>query len=372
MVEPLHIAIVRAFSVVKKSAATSNYRLGYLSQDVASHIIAACHEMLTQSHQVALQCFSEDESDCAQLDMSINRWLAESATSFANRQVKLISPIEAGKHIGLGQSASSVCSAVLRIVVVLEFKNAILPALQELQAKLQTIQHSLLIDFPVPNHAANAEIESIEALEHAANMLKSAISEMCKITMTDPATGDAHDDVSVFNQLCIDKIASITNVPFRPMPVTSHGLVQLDDIYKLGAAIRRYTDHAMTISHRVQAGDHRRSGNNMEAAGAVSKARLWRASVMLSCSLAGIDSIAKNGFFPTHFGELIATERLVQSVPALVEVCNFLRAAAFQASTPELTRNQGKKPAVRSSALLVVDKSKSILLRTEAFDHQAQ
>ena len=114
---------VRAFALVKQSAARANLEIGSLSETQANVICAACEEVKTGKYNGHLVVDILEGSGGTSTNMNFNEVIANVALSLSNRELSDYDFIHPNDHVNMSQSTNDVLPSAMKIAIYHTLRN---------------------------------------------------------------------------------------------------------------------------------------------------------------------------------------------------------------------------------------------------------
>jgi fumarate hydratase class II len=128
--------IVRAFGLVKASAAEANEALGVLDPVLARAIVEAADAVADGELDEHFPLVVWQTGSGTQSNMNANEVIANGANLRLGAPVGARSPVHPNDHVNRGQSSNDVFPAVMHVATVLELHERLVPAVEELRDTL--------------------------------------------------------------------------------------------------------------------------------------------------------------------------------------------------------------------------------------------
>ncbi|MGE5196020.1 MAG: lyase family protein, partial [Anaerolineae bacterium] len=129
-------SIIRAFGVLKKSAAQVNAELGKLAQDKAGWIIRAADEVIAGKLDDHFPLRIWQTGSGTQTNMNANEVIANRAIEMAGGVIGSKTPIHPNDHVNMSQSSNDSFPTAMHIAAAEELNRHLLPALQDMRYAL--------------------------------------------------------------------------------------------------------------------------------------------------------------------------------------------------------------------------------------------
>ncbi len=128
--------VIRAYVMLKKSAAVSNRKTGRLDPRRASAIIRACNEILSGRllDQFVVDVFQAGAGTCT--NMNVNEVIANRAIELLGGKRGDYSKVNPNDHVNMSQSTNDTMPTVSHMATYIIIRDSVIPALSRLEAAL--------------------------------------------------------------------------------------------------------------------------------------------------------------------------------------------------------------------------------------------
>ena len=254
-------AVIRAFGVLKKSAAIANGELGELPADKVSLIARAAQEVIDGALDAEFPLVVFQTGSGTQSNMNANEVIANRAIQLAGGIVGSKKPIHPNDDVNRGQSSNDTFPAVMHIATVSELDRQLLPALERLRTTLDAKAHAFADVVMIGRtHLQDAtpvtlgQIISgwVAQLDDARAAIAFARKGLMPLALGGTAVGtglNAHRD---FGARAAAVIAFETGEPFVSAANKFAALSAHDAIVNVSAALRTLAGAMMKIANDVR------------------------------------------------------------------------------------------------------------------------
>src|SRR4051812_16975911 len=129
--------VIRAFGVLKKSAAIANGELGELPRDKVDLIVRAAQEVVEGKLDGEFPLVVFQTGSGTQSNMNANEVIANRAIQLAGGTVGSKKPVHPNDDVNRGQSSNDTFPAVMHIAALDELEHRLMPALAALTETLE-------------------------------------------------------------------------------------------------------------------------------------------------------------------------------------------------------------------------------------------
>lgn len=128
---------LHALARVKREAALINSELRIIDADIADSIVAAADEIIAGRHDSQFPIDVFQTGSGTSTNMNMNEVLAHRASAISGARV------HPNDHVNAGQSSNDVIPTTLQLAALLEWKQSLQPALQQLLTAIERRMHEL-------------------------------------------------------------------------------------------------------------------------------------------------------------------------------------------------------------------------------------
>ena len=134
--ETMPRSIIRAFGILKMSAAESNSELGEVDKDVESLIVSSCKEVISGSLDEHFPLSVWQTGSGTQTNMNANEVIANRAIELAGGRLGSKTPVHPNDHVNRAQSSNDTFPTAMHISSAEQITNVLLPSLHYLREAL--------------------------------------------------------------------------------------------------------------------------------------------------------------------------------------------------------------------------------------------
>ncbi|GAK39411.1 class II fumarate hydratase [Paenibacillus urinalis] len=258
--EKMPIEVIRAFAILKKSAAESNLKLGKLSEDKAAAIRYAADEILAGRIDDHFPLVVWQTGSGTQSNMNTNEVIANLGNKWLAEQGKE-ERLHPNDHVNMSQSSNDTFPTALHVAGVLAVEDQLLPAISVLKEtfrkKSEEFQDIIKIG---RTHLQDAtpitlgqEISGWEAmLAKSERMIKTSVESMKELAIGGTAVGTGINAHPKFGEMTAAEISSITGKDFVSAPNKFHALTSHDEVVYTHGAVKALAADLMKIANDVR------------------------------------------------------------------------------------------------------------------------
>ncbi|MGF9888081.1 class II fumarate hydratase [Priestia megaterium] len=256
-IEKMPIEVIRAFAVLKKSAAISNHKLGKLSAGKSEAIVQAANEIIEGKWNEHFPLVVWQTGSGTQSNMNVNEVISHRGNQLINGDEKL----HPNDDVNMSQSSNDTFPTALHIAAVLEVEDQLLPALKTLKETFAAKQEQFKDIIKIGRtHLQDATPLTLgqeisgwhHMLEKNEEMIKQSVEYMKELAIGGTAVGtgiNAHPD---FGDEVAKEISSTLGKTFISAPNKFHALTSHDQVVYAHGALKALAADLMKIANDVR------------------------------------------------------------------------------------------------------------------------
>ncbi len=259
--EQIRRELIRAFGILKKSAALANRDIGKLDGELAELIVLAADEVIAGDLDDHFPLSVWQTGSGTQTNMNANEVIANRAIELAGGTIGSKTPVHPNDHVNMSQSSNDTFPTAMYIAAVEEVLRALLPAARGLRDSLAAkvdefdgivkIGRTHLQD-AVPltlGQEFSGYVAQVEAGIERIELTLPGLEELA-IGGTAVGTGlNAHPD---FDAIATRYISAETRLDFRPAPNKFAALAAHDALVFASGAVRTLAVSLMKIANDIR------------------------------------------------------------------------------------------------------------------------
>jgi fumarate hydratase class II len=134
--EPVPKSLIRAFGLLKKTAAIVNVKLGLLPLSLGDAIVKAAEEVASGELDGEFPLLIWQSGSGTQTNMNVNEVIANRAIQILGGEMGTKSPVHPNDHVNLGQSTNDGFPTAMHMATVCEIQRRLIPALDQMHHAL--------------------------------------------------------------------------------------------------------------------------------------------------------------------------------------------------------------------------------------------
>lgn len=256
------IEIVRAFAILKKSAALANAELGVLEQDKAKIISQVCDEILAGKHDDQFPLVIWQTGSGTQSNMNANEVIAYRAHVILGGSLEdAKKKIHPNDDVNKSQSSNDTFPTAMHIAAYKMVVETTIPGVELLRNTLKAKSEEFMSVVKIGRtHFMDAtpltlgqEFSGYVAqLDHGLRALRNALPHLTELALGGTAVGTGLNTPKGYSELVAKKIAELSGHPFITAPNKFEALAAHDAIVEAHGAIKQLAVSLMKIANDIR------------------------------------------------------------------------------------------------------------------------
>jgi fumarate hydratase class II len=257
MPEPL----IRAFGVLKLSAAKVNMSLGVLDKTIGEKIVAAAHEVADGTLASHFPLVVWQTGSGTQTNMNVNEVISNRAIELAGGVMGSKKPVHPNDHVNMGQSSNDSFPTAMHIAAACEINNHLIPALRTLHFALSQkstefvdiikIGRTHLMD-ATPLTLGQEFSGYAKQIENGIRRAQSVLPALYELAQGGTAVGTGLNAKIGFAEDFAAEVAKITGFPFITAPNKFEALATHDALVEASGMLNTLAVSLMKIANDVR------------------------------------------------------------------------------------------------------------------------
>ncbi|MGO0061397.1 class II fumarate hydratase [Brevibacillus fluminis] len=258
--EKMPLPLIRAFGILKKSAAKVNLQLGKLPEDKASAIIQAADEIIAGKLDEHFPLVVWQTGSGTQSNMNVNEVIANRGNQLL-QQNGSDSRIHPNDDVNRSQSSNDTFPTAMHVAALIAVETQVLPAIAKLHATLRDKSKAFADIIKIGRtHLQDAtpltlgqEISGwARMLEKSQNMISQAAEQLRELAIGGTAVGTGINAHPEFGERVAAEISSETGTRFTSAPNKFHALTSHDEIVFVHGGFKALAADLMKIANDVR------------------------------------------------------------------------------------------------------------------------
>ncbi|MBH0319201.1 class II fumarate hydratase [Bacillus cereus] len=258
--EQMPLEIVKAFAILKKSAALTNQKLGKLSEEKAEAIVAAADEVIAGKWNEHFPLVVWQTGSGTQSNMNVNEVIANRGNHILKEKGSEVH-IHPNDDVNMSQSSNDTFPTALHVACVIAVENHVLPAITKLKEtlaeKVTAFEHIIKIG---RTHLQDATPLTLgqeisgwhRMLEKTERMIAESNKYMKELAIGGTAVGTGINAHPKFGEMVSEEISQFTGKQFVSAPNKFHALTSHDEVVYTHGALKALAADLMKIANDVR------------------------------------------------------------------------------------------------------------------------
>ena len=252
---------IRAYGLLKKSAATVNESFSSLDSKIADTIRTAADEVIEGKLDDHFPLVVWQTGSGTQTNMNINEVIANRAIEILGGELGSKDPVHPNDHVNMSQSTNDTFPSAINIAAVESATQQLLPALEKLQKSLAKKADEFKDIIKLGRtHLQDATPLSLgqefsgyaSQVEHGITRVNNALTHCYELAMGGTAVGTGINSVAGFGEAAAKEIANLTGLPFVTAKNKFEALGGQDSIVELSSALKTVAASLNKIANDIR------------------------------------------------------------------------------------------------------------------------
>ncbi len=241
-----HGNLIRAFVMIKRSAAVANMETKTIDAERGGAIVSACDRILAGKHADQFVVDMINSGAGTAFNMNANEVIANVALEILHKKKGQYEFLHPNDHVNMSQSSNDTYPTAMHVSILMNLEEAV-PAVDILIKSLsekagyfsgfKKIGRTHLMDaLPVTLGSEFAAMAT--SITKARDQIVSSQRELQKIPLGGTAVGSGANTPRGYRRMAIGELARISGIPLRPERDMQHGLQSRFAVANTSAALR--------------------------------------------------------------------------------------------------------------------------------------
>jgi len=252
---------IRAYGIIKKSAATVNHNSGKLKEDIKIAIHKAADEVIDGKLDNHFPLVVWQTGSGTQTNMNFNEVISNRAIEIIGGQLGSKSPVHPNDHVNMSQSTNDTFPTAINVAAVESVINNLKPGLEKLKASFQKKSKDFEDIIKVGRtHLQDATPLSlgqefsgyVSAIEHGIDRLDKAVDNCFELAVGGTAVGTGINTIEGYDIEMAEEIKKITGLNFKTAVNKFEALGGQDCIVELSGALKVVATSLFKIANDIR------------------------------------------------------------------------------------------------------------------------
>lgn len=259
--EKMPFEVIKAIALIKKASALANLELGVIDEKKAKSIVKASDKVISGDYHEHFPLLVWQTGSGTQTNMNVNEVISNLAILDLGGEIGSKKPIHPNDDVNHSQSSNDVFPSAMHVAVRLLIDEKLLPALKTLRDALHKkaeefksivkIGRTHLMD-ATPLTLGQEFSGYVSQIDHDMQAIKNTFPHLEELALGATAVGTGINAPKGFDKIAISKIASFTNIPFKPAPNKFEALASNDTMVEVSGALKRTAVSFMKIANDIR------------------------------------------------------------------------------------------------------------------------
>lgn len=254
-------SIIRAFGILKQSAAETNISLGELDKKVGKLIIKACDEVISGELDDHFPLKIWQTGSGTQTNMNANEVIANRAIELSGGILGSKSPVHPNDHVNRAQSSNDTFPTAMHLAAVEEIYHKLLPSVRNLKLSLEKktkefegivkIGRTHLMD-AVPITLSQEFSGYVAMLDSDISRIEFSLTDLFELALGGTAVGTGLNSHRDFATLVAKSMAKKTGLPFETSQNKFSQLAAHDALVATSGSLNTLAVSLMKIANDIR------------------------------------------------------------------------------------------------------------------------
>ena len=252
---------IRAYGILKKSAATVNNNYGRLEDSIKDAIHKAVDEVIDGKLDNHFPLVVWQTGSGTQTNMNFNEVISNRAIEIVGGELGSKNPVHPNDHVNMSQSTNDTFPTAINIAAVESVTHSLIPSLEELRESLDNKSKKFNDIIKVGRtHLQDATPLSlgqefsgyVSAIDHGIDRLKKALDNCLELAAGGTAVGTGINTIEGFDNDIAEEIKNITGLNFRTAENKFEAMGGQDSIIELSGALKVIASSLFKIANDIR------------------------------------------------------------------------------------------------------------------------
>ena len=255
------LAIVRALGIVKRAAAETNMALGRLDKKVGEAIVKAAQEVMEGKLDDHFPLVVWQTGSGTQSNMNANEVISNRAIEMLSGEKGSKKPVHPNDHVNMSQSSNDTYPTAMHIACAEEIVHRLIPALQKLRNALNDKSQAWKDIVKIGRtHTQDATPLTLgqefggytQQVENGIKRIEQTLPSLMELAQGGTAVGTGLNAPKGFAEMIAERIAAITQLPFKTAPNKFEALAAHDAMVFSHGAINTLAGSLFKIANDIR------------------------------------------------------------------------------------------------------------------------
>jgi fumarate hydratase class II len=254
-------AVIRALGIIKRAAAETNIALGKLDKKLGEPIVKAAQEVIEGKLDDHFPLSVWQTGSGTQSNMNANEVISNRAIEMLGGEKGSKAPVHPNDHINMSQSSNDTFPTAMHIACAEEIHHRLLPALQGLRNALNDKAQAWRDIIKIGRtHTQDATPLTLgqefsgyaQQIENGIKRIEATLPALMELAQGGTAVGTGLNAPKGFAEKVAERIAAITQLPFRTAPNKFEALAAHDALVFSHGAINTVAVSLFKVANDIR------------------------------------------------------------------------------------------------------------------------
>ena len=253
--------LIKAFAILKRGAAETNFRLGKIDESVAKAIIQACDEVIADNFPDQFPLVVWQTGSGTQTNMNLNEVIANRANELLGFPLGSKKPVHPNDHVNYGQSSNDSFPTAMHIATAMAIVNTLRPALEKLKEsfvkKTKEFEKYIKVGRTHLQDATPIKLSQefsafVMQISNNIDRLDSVMPRVFQLAQGGTAVGTGINCPDGFPEAFAKEVSTYTKLPFVTAPNKFEALSCHDTLIEVSGVLNVIATSLMKIANDIR------------------------------------------------------------------------------------------------------------------------
>lgn len=255
------LPIVKAFGILKKSAAIVNTKLGKLDPKLSDAIQQACDEIIAGKFNDNFPLVIYQTGSGTQSNMNANEVISNRAIEILGGEKGSKNPVHPNDHCNMSQSSNDTFPTVMHIAAVMQIEQHLIPNLKELQIAFETKQQEFEqiikigrthLQDATPLTLGQEFSGYVQQIKYGIERVESTLARLSLLAQGGTAVGTGLNAPIGFDKAIAEEVSKLTGLKFSTAPNKFEALAAHDAAVEASGALNTLAASLFKIANDIR------------------------------------------------------------------------------------------------------------------------
>lgn len=255
-----HINLLRAFVMIKRSAAVANMKTKAIDSKKGKAIVSACDKILAGKYNDQFVVDMINSGAGTAFNMNTNEVISNVALTILHKKKGEYENLHPNDHVNMSQSSNDTFPTAMHVAILMNLKDTV-PAIDKLITSLnkkakqfssfKKIGRTHLMD-ALPISLGSEFAAYVTSIKKARNVIVQSQKELQNVALGGTAVGSGANTPKGYRKIAISELAKISKIPLKPEKDMQHGLQSRFAVANLSGSLRNLALELNKIANDIR------------------------------------------------------------------------------------------------------------------------